>query len=101
VAEVSDGHFLSLANVPGGILALVGSTDPRSFRARVFLRLSGSNRMIELPTINGVRPCSGFRQGPIVDWPEITVLGCVGTTGAETTAWISEDGGTSWTTYRR
>jgi hypothetical protein len=98
VARLSNDGFSSLTNVPGGILAVVVSRPPSS-RARVFLRQSGRNQMIELPTVTGVRPCFNLGQEPVVTWPKIVVFGCAGTTA--TVAWVSEDGGKAWQVYRR
>jgi hypothetical protein len=97
VARIPDGAFSSLTNIPGGILAVVVSRPPSS-RARVLLRQTGRNQMIELPTITGVRPCFSLGQEPAVTWPKIVVFGCTGAT--ETAAWESEDGGRTWRVYR-
>jgi len=100
VARVSDGAFSSLTNVPGGILAVVVSRPPSS-RARVLLRQTGRNQMIELPTVTGVRMCHSLGQDPAVTWPKIVVFGCTGTPPRATVAWVSEDGGKTWQVYRR
>src|SRR6266511_2821349 len=100
VARVSDGAFTSLTNIPGGILAVVVSRQPSS-RARVLLRQSGRNQMIELPTVTGVRMCHSLGQELVVTWPKIVVFGCAGTPPSATVAWVSEDGGRAWQVYRR
>jgi hypothetical protein len=98
VSRMSDGRFVYLTNVPGGILAVVIASNVASFRTRVLLRQRGRNQLIELPTVTGVRPCFGLGQEPAVTWPKIVVFGCTGS--RETAAWESEDGGRTWRVYR-
>lgn len=96
VAELdpADG-FAALAPVPGGVLAVVARSAPPH---RVLIRRNGRNTLVDLPAPGGdLRPCAD--QAPLVSWPNLVVLGCRSGVAGES-AWVSHDGGSTWTLAR-
>ena len=98
VASVSDGRIAELANIPGGAMAVIMPFDPAT-PVRVIFHRGGANSVTTLPVIPGVGLCEGFASDPAVEWPKISIFGCVGPNRAG--VWISENGGATWQTYRR
>ena len=93
VARLDEGVFSGIATVPGGAIATIGDTD----EPQVLIRRLGRNRLIDLPKAGSMTPCGrSYNTQPIVTWPRIAVLGCLGS-GAPVGSWTSLDGGASWT----
>lgn len=100
VARSTVGQFAGIANLPGGVLAVIDSGDD-AVVSRVLLRQGGRNTTMSLPLAQRIRPCSNFYGAePVVDWPKIAVFGCTGTSADKAVTWISEDGGRTWRVYR-
>jgi hypothetical protein len=100
VARPPRGQFGGIANLPGGVLAVVDSGDD-AVASSVLLRQQGQNKFVQLPIVRGVRPCSNFYSAdPAVHWPRIIVFGCTGGSADKSVTWVSEDGGRSWRVYR-
>ena len=100
VARPPRGQFGGIANLPGGVLAVLDSGDD-AVSSSVLLRQQGRNRFVPLPVVHGIRPCSNVNTAdPAVHWPRIVVFGCTGTSADKAVTWVSEDGGRSWRVYR-
>jgi hypothetical protein len=100
VAHPGRGQFGGIANLPGGVLAVIDSGDD-AVASSVLLRQYGRNATVRLPVVRGVRPCSNFYTAdPAVHWPRIVVFGCTGTSADKAITWVSEDGAHSWRVYR-
>jgi len=100
VARPGRGQFGGVANLPGGILAVIDSGDD-AVASSVLLRQHGRNTTVRLPVVEGICPCSNFYSAdPLVHWPRIVVFGCTGRTADKAVTWVSEDGGRSWRVYR-
>lgn len=100
VAHVDQGQFAGIANLPGGIFAVIDSGDD-AVPSRVLLRQHGRNTTARLPVVPGIRPCANFYSAdPVVAWPRIAVFGCTGSSPDKAITWVSEDGGRTWRVYR-
>jgi hypothetical protein len=101
VAHVDQGQFAGIANLPGGVLAVIDSGDD-AVPSRVLLRQHGRNTRMRLPVVAGIRPCANFYSAdPVVAWPRIAVFGCTGSSSPDKAiTWVSEDGGRTWRVYR-
>lgn len=90
---LEEGTLAGLANVPGGVIASVTASPV----PRVLLYRLGKPRVVDLPPVGKLMPCTGFNTEPLVTWPRITVLGCRQEgIGEQAGVWLSGDGGATW-----